>query len=55
MRNSLAPDVADVEAGVLGYCVVLLDLDGLSDASWVPFVDGNDEFCVFPVDDVVLA
>ena len=30
------------------------DLDGFSDASWVPSVDRNDELCVFPINDVVL-
>ena len=29
-------DVADVEANVLGYGVMLVDLDGLSDTSRVP-------------------
>ena len=47
--------MADVEANVLGYGVMLLDFDDFSDASWVPSVDRNDEFSFLPVDDVVLA
>ena len=49
------PDAADVEDNVLGYGVMLVDFDGFSDVSWVPYVDWSDEFGFLPVDDVVLA
>ena len=50
------PDAADVEANVLGYGVMLVDFDGFSDVSWVPYVDWSDEFGFLSVlDDVVLA
>ena len=52
-REEGEPDVADVEADVLGYGVMLVDLYGLSDASRVPRLDWSDDFCCFPVHSVV--
>ena len=42
------------KADVLWHSVVFDDLDGLSDASGVPCVDGCDELGCLPVDLVVL-
>ena len=38
-REEGEPDVTDVEADVLRYGVVFVDLDGFSDASWVSCLD----------------
>ncbi len=32
---------------------MLVDLNGLSDPSWVPCLDGSDKFCSLPVYSVV--
>ena len=53
-RRSFGPNIADEETDVLWNSVVLEDLDGLSDASGMPRVDGCDELCCLPVDLVVL-
>ena len=42
-----------MEADVLGYGVMLMNLDGLSDAPWVPCLDWSEDFCCFPVNLVV--
>ena len=49
-REEGEPDVTNVEADVLGYGVMLMNLNGLSD---VPCLDWSDDFCCFPVNLVV--
>ena len=48
-----APDVTDVDADILWYCVVSEDLDGLSDAAGIPVFNAGDELGLVPVDLVV--
>ena len=48
------PDAADVEADVLGNCVVFVDFYRFPDASWVPSVEWDDELSLLPFDDVIL-
>ena len=52
-RDEREPNVAEVVANFLWYCVVFANLDCLSDASWVPVLDGYNEFCCLPVHSVV--
>ena len=49
-----SPNVADEKADVLWHSVVFDDLDGLPDASGMPWVDRCDELGCLPVDLVVL-
>ena len=48
-----APDIADLESDVLWDGVVPEDFNRFPDSSWVPMLDGGDEFCVVPFDAVV--
>ena len=48
-----APDIADLESNVLWDGVVPEDFNRFPDSSWVPMLDGGDEFCVVPFDAVV--
>ena len=41
-RDEGEPNIAEVVADVLGYCVVLADFDGLSDPSGVPLLNGDE-------------
>lgn len=43
------PDAVDVEARVLRYSVVLMNLDGFSNPSGVPVTDVGDEVALVPV------
>ena len=49
------PDIADVEADVLGNCVMLDDFHGFSDAAGIPSFDAGDEFSLAPVDLMVFS
>ena len=48
------PDVTDEEADILGYCVMLADLNYLVDTPWMPLLNVSDEVGLRPVDGVVL-
>ena len=54
VREDWVPDTVDVKAWVLGYGVVLVDLNGFSDPSGVPMSDGGDEVTFIPVNVVEL-
>ena len=48
------PDIVDHKSALLWYRVVLKNLDGFSHAPGVPVLNGCDEFCVGPVDAMIL-
>ena len=48
-----APDVTEFEVDVLMYGVMPVDLDGFSDPSWEPILDGGDEVSIILVDLVI--
>ena len=54
VRSKGSPNVAEVEADVLGNSVILENLDSYSDAFRMLYADGCDELSCLPVDLVVL-